>query len=380
MRLNCFLLATLCWLPWASAAQPSTAAAANPPAPAQPQTTPSGITASAAAPSLAATPHGPIQLDVVVTDKAGKPVTGLDRSDFTLLDNNRPARIQSFQAYGGAAAAPAQPTQIILIIDMVNIGFEQVSYSRGGIDEFLRSDGGRLAVPVSIYWYTDTGLIPLKGETAPTTDGNTLAAEIDATAGQLRMLNRSGGAWGAIERYQMSVQTLSTIARAAAGQPGHKLLIWIGPGWPMLDNPNMEMTQKDQREVFASIVQLSTELREGQMQIYSVTAGMPNSYTYRYESYIKGVKKPSQANLPNLDLKVLAVESGGLAVSPSNDLASQIEQCAREATAYYTIGFTPPPADGPNEYHELKVRVDKPGLTARTDTGYYNQPQERPNP
>jgi hypothetical protein len=31
-------------------------------------------------------------------------------------------------------------------------------------------------------------------------------------------------------------------------------------------------------------------------------------------------------------------------------------------------------ADHANEYHDLKVLVNQPELTARTRTGYYNQP------
>jgi len=34
-----------------------------------------------------------------------------------------------------------------------------------------------------------------------------------------------------------------------------------------------------------------------------------------------------------------------------------------------------PPAAEPNEYHELRVQVDRPGLSGRTTSGYYNQPQ-----
>jgi hypothetical protein len=41
---------------------------------------------------------------------------------------------------------------------------------------------------------------------------------------------------------------------------------------------------------------------------------------------------------------------------------------------YYTLVFAPPPQSQPNEYHDLKVQVDKPGTTARTTSGYYNQP------
>lgn len=319
-------------------------------------------------------PSGELQLNVVVTDKQGKPIAGLERGDFTLLDNNHAAEIQSFRAFSVAADMPQDEgpaEQIVLVIDDVNVDFQQIAFSRFGIDQFLRRDAGRLEVPVSIYLYTDTGL---KSVAAPSTDGNATATHLDAEEGQLRTLNRSSGAWGAIERFEMSLDMLDKMAKSAVAQPGRKLLIWIGAGWPILDNPNMEMTWKQQQQLFENIVSLSTTLREADMQIYSVTAGMPNSFTYLYEGFLKGVKKPSQANLPDLDLKVLSVESGGKVMSPSNDLGAQIEDCARDAIAYYAISFTPLPADGPNEYHELKVRVDKPGLTARTSTGYYNQP------
>jgi len=73
-------------------------------------------------------------------------------------------------------------------------------------------------------------------------------------------------------------------------------------------------------------------------------------------------------------LKVLAIQTGGRALPPDNDLAGQISACVQDAGAFYTVSFNPPLADKPNEYHDLKVEVDKPGLTAHTDTGYYNQP------
>ena len=33
--------------------------------------------------------------------------------------------------------------------------------------------------------------------------------------------------------------------------------------------------------------------------------------------------------------------------------------------------------DGPNEYHALEIKLDKPGLKALTRTGYYAQPYDR---
>jgi hypothetical protein len=64
-------------------------------------------------------------------------------------------------------------------------------------------------------------------------------------------------------------------------------------------------------------------------------------------------------------------------LSPTNDLGGSLETCIRDAGTYYSVTFEPPPADGPDQYHKLDVRLDKPGLTARTNTGYYDEPAGR---
>ena len=57
-----------------------------------------------------------IFLDVIVTPKSGPPVSGLQRQDFTLLDNKVPQTITSFQAVDGRQA----PIEVILLVDAVN--------------------------------------------------------------------------------------------------------------------------------------------------------------------------------------------------------------------------------------------------------------------
>src|SRR5690349_1428781 len=37
-----------------------------------------------------------VQIDVIVTDKSNKPVSGLTREDFQLLDNDKPQHISNF--------------------------------------------------------------------------------------------------------------------------------------------------------------------------------------------------------------------------------------------------------------------------------------------
>jgi hypothetical protein len=115
---------------------------------------------------------------------------------------------------------------------------------------------------------------------------------------------------------------------------------------------------------------------------------------------LKGVQSERQASIDNLDRKVLAVQSGGRVLEPSDDLrtdimhtgltdrtpafdlAGQIDKCVEEASAFYTLSFNPAPAERADEYRDLKVEIGKPGLTARTSTGYYDEPYfyDQPHP
>jgi VWFA-related protein len=314
--------------------------------------------------------EGRIHLDVVVTDKAGKPVSGLELKDFTLLDDNRPGKILSFHAVDAVAQAASRPVEVILFLDAVNLGFQRVAQSRDQIAKFLRQNGGHLAQPVSIFVFNDDGVKVLA---QPSMDGNALATQLAQSDSQLRVINRSSEYRG-FELFDLSLKWVTMIAETEAKRPGRKLLIWAGAGWPLLDRATVEISAKQQQQLFNSIVYLSTTLREGHMTLYSVSLGESGPGTFLYQDFLKGVKTAEKANAPNLSLKVLATETGGRVRGPDNDIAAQIGSCVQDASVFYTISFDPPRADRPNEYHDLKVQIDQPGLTARTNTGYYNQP------
>ena len=94
----------------------------------------------------------------------------------------------------------------------------------------------------------------------------------------------------------------------------------------------------------------------------------------RYRYYLKPVKSPRESDAGDLALKVLATQTGGQIPGPDNNLAAQIDRCIADANNFYRISFNPPAAEHADEYHDLKVVVDKPGVTVRTNTGYYNEP------
>jgi len=349
-------------LGWAQQSASPAAAAA------QPEAAPALTARPAPAPASA---EGRIKLDVVVTDKSGRPVPGLDLKDFTLLDDNQPGKILSFRAVDGTVQQAGPPVEVVLLIDTVNLPLFRVAFVRQEFEKFLRQNGGHLAQPASIFWFTSQGV---SVQRQPSTDGNALVAELNRADSNALAISRSGREFDDIQHLALSIQALTEIAQAEARKPGRKLLIWAGHGWPMLDNQRVDISSKVQQNYFDSIVQLSTGLREARISLCSVSFAEPGPDTLLYRDFLKGVKSSEKAVPSDLSLRVIATQSGGRVLGPDNDLAGQIDSCAEDAGAFYTLSFDPPRADKPNEYHDLKVQIDKPGLVMRTNTGYYNQP------
>jgi VWFA-related protein len=98
-------------------------------------------------------PASRVDLDVVVTPKSGPAVAGLQQQDFTIFDNKAPQRITSFQVRSGSQ----DPVHVILVVDAVNTAYQTIAYERGQIDKFLRANGGRLAQPMTLAFFTDKG-------------------------------------------------------------------------------------------------------------------------------------------------------------------------------------------------------------------------------
>jgi VWFA-related protein len=319
-------------------------------------------------------PNRQITLDVVVTDKSGKPVSGLQQQDFTLLDNKQPQKILSFQAIEGAKTADP-PVSVVLLVDEVNTNFTNVSVGRAQIEKFLKRDGGELPRDVSLAVLSDAGLAM---SNVATRDGNALATELSQNKAGLRSITRSQGVYGADDRIGLSLNALQQLADYEAPRPGRKLVVWISPGWPLLSGPRDELTNKDQQRLFNNIIGLSDRLRQARITLYSVdplgtsdTGGFRTSY---YEEFVKGVKKPNQVRLGNLSLQVIATQSGGRVLISNNDVAGEIATAVADANAFYVLTFDGLVGDGPNEYHSLEFKFDKPGLKALTRTGYYAQP------
>jgi VWFA-related protein len=310
-----------------------------------------------------------INLDVVVTPKAGPPVANLEQQDFTVFDNKTLQHLTSFQARDGSH----DPVHVIILIDAVNSTYQNIAWDRGEIGKFLRANGGHLSQPTALALFTDTGTQIQQGFSS---DGNELAGALDQFAIGLRNIRRSSQ-WGASDRFQLSMTALGELITHEGPLPGRKMIFWVSPGWPLLSGPGVHLDGKQQNQLFSNIVGLSTQLRQNRITLYSIDPLGANEgvlRTFYYQDFLKGVSKPGQVSVGDLGLQVLATQTGGLALTSSNDIVSQLQKCYADTEAYYELSFDPPPADHRDEYHNLIVQVAKPGLTARTRTGYYAQP------
>src|ERR1700739_562439 len=325
----------------------------------------------AVSPAASVAKQRPIFLDVLVTDSSGKPVADLEPFDFSVLDENQPRKILGFRRTDGAAGSKRDPpVEVIIVLDAVNMPYQVAARFRLEIEKFLRENGGPLAQPVLIYMFTSEGL---RVQPAPSRVGNALATMLDQSTGTVRARDAAGGIYSLAEQFKSSYQTISGMAENLSRKPGRKIVIWLGPGWPLLTERVFIQTDVSRETYFRQIAALQNKLRDAPVTLYSMftTAGLTNTL---YQCFLKPVREVRKMEIGDMALQVLAIHTGGRVLDPSNDVKAQIDECVAEIGEYYTIAFTPPATDKTDEYHDVKVVVNKPGVTVRTNTGYYNEP------
>jgi VWFA-related protein len=358
--------------------------------------------------------EGLIRLDVVVTNEAGDAVSGLERKDFTLLDNGQPLKIAAFRPPGTASIQFEPPVAIILLVDTLDLPPELAAIERKQTAQFLRQSARSLAGPVTIYSLEDSGFWR---DTDPSLDGNRLAKDLESS----RRINLLFGPPNALSPFNGTIvdkeysqyppitalRAIGAVATAEYQNPGKKLLLWVGPGLnrrgtgAYLDRTyyygNWEwgggtfvdfISSKFNQGFFEKVYWLSTLLRQARISIDSFSVGeyewlLMQQRAQRmwmlqrdaWKPFLAGVPSVEHVSVMNLYKKVLAIQSGGRVLpDEGEDLAKQMSACVPQASTFYTLTFDPPQAAHANEYHHLRVKVSQPGLTARTNTGYYDQP------
>jgi VWFA-related protein len=340
-------------------------------------------------------------LNVLVTDDKGKPASGLTESDFALLDNSEGRQLSSFRAANGRLEK--EQVHVILVLDSVNNSARTIAAERKEIEKYISQNRGKIEYPISLAMLSGAGAdvnppsrsadvllaelaritqnphgidcaeeanSPNRRMDIPFTRADALSAHDERTVqvSEADCLNR---------RFLVSVTALNKLATRQVDVPGRAIVIWFGKGWPVLSGALFgpdSATAKMRR--FDYLVELSTALREAQITLDAVSSPeihpVLEQDAYKKSNYAPPT--PDAAATGDFALPVLVKQTGGQMLEYGKNLAGEIAASIADAETYYVLTFDVPPVSGAGEYHALDVKVDKAGMSVRTNAAYFAQP------
>ncbi|MGB8260215.1 MAG: VWA domain-containing protein [Terracidiphilus sp.] len=249
-----------------------------------------------------------VVVDVVVTDKHGQPVTGLDRSSFHVYENGAPQLIAYFGRHLPGEPAPAAvPTAsprpphvhtnlasgppsgplLVLLLDALNTAPADQSYIRAQAIEYLRQ------IPAGTHMAICTLGDNLQLIQGFTSDPALLKAALDnksypafvsldaSNAGSLTSVRSSLNRW-ANESTSLSAEldvrytldALNALSVYLSGIPGRKSLIWFAGTLPWTINPDFSLVTgvTGRVDYGDQLKQLANLMTIGRISIYPVDA------------------------------------------------------------------------------------------------------------
>jgi VWFA-related protein len=327
-----------------------------------------------------------VYVDAVVSTASGSLVENLRQQDFTIFDNGAPQTITSFEAVDAKHARIA----VFIVIDTLNANMRVPGTTLTDLKRFLKADGGELSYPITLNFVTANSL---EFRAGPSRDGKALSASLNKPAMTTQETEGDPGTYPPF-------QALAELVALERDKPGRKIILFVSPGSqptlrPFNQGSGTDVSKAQPTEIklqqlrlgmFGNIVQFTRELSEGQITVYSIdpplasnlSDGFTNAVTHLRPSdsdaNVSGIRSPTDVRWGDLAFQAVAVRSGGLALYSGHDLASSLRQCIADAAPFYEIAFDPVLTDEPNLYHQIKIQITKPGLTARSRQGYYSQP------
>lgn len=355
-----------------------------------------------------------VNLEVYVADRKGKPVAGLLREDFEVLEDGKPVEITNFFVETGAAPAapgPLEPRSVdqrlslVVFVDDYNTEQESRNSILDGLKQFLStslSPGDQVmmvrfgrSLEVRKPFTTDVGEVLSEVEVVRKLASN-LASRETSRDHQIQVVvdALSVGGWGATAEARIreyaeveasyvaaSLSALETVVGWLGGLPGRKAILYVSDGLPAVPGEDlfiwaesysgfrsgqrisgMNAGSYDASELFRRVTSKASRNR---VAIYPIEA--------MGARWVRGTRL-QEARIQNRQngLSFLAEETGGRTMFNVSQAAAALETMATDLESYYSIGYRPQrPAD--DREHKVEVRVKRKGLTARYRRWYQDK-------
>ena len=393
-----------------------------------------------------------VQVPVIVTDRQGHPVSGLKKEDFLVREDGKPQRIAVFEHIQHAAApsiklkvpegvftnrveqnGPARLT--IIAIDAVGTGITEQQAARREILDFISKNVsvdqpvalvmlGQNKVKVLHDFTTDPRILiaAIRNIVSGRSDAASIAAD-DAiiqtnpnplNSGMANLFNQMAAAetdtiQTAFQTFMVgqqrtmvenSLDAFNEIARAFAGIPGRKSLIWITNGQSMASGDLDIAASMDMGQTVSGTTALPNVPRgaEGSHALVTLadTGPQVNAYFERawrllndsniavYPLDISEVSNPALTNpalrvrsglkrpANNLArLEQFAGETGGSVCLHTTDLDNCFRRAGEDSQDYYMLAYYADPANKKTDWRRIQVSLDKRDVKLRARAGYY---------
>jgi VWFA-related protein len=209
-------------------------------------------------------------------------------------------------------------------------------------------------------------------------------------------------------RNQVSLSALKAlIVHMGSLKEGRKALVLVSEGYTNIIPPQMRNADAQQpglgnpaygnasagvndinedRAAWSAGLDMDSDLRDvydtankNNVAIYAVDPrGLPVFEFDINEGGGIGIQTDSKYLSATMDtLRVLAENTDGRAIVNRNDLSVGMKQITRDQSAYYLIGYNSSQAPSDGRFHEIKVRVKRPGVQVRARKGYWALNQEQ---
>jgi VWFA-related protein len=375
-----------------------------------------------------------VEVDVIVTDDQGRHVRDLRQEDFEVLEGGRPQKLTTFTHVELPSARFDQPTFstepiepdvvsneqpfdgriYVMLIDDLSIGFPRAAQARQVAGDFVRKHFGANDLMAVVH-------------TANTADASQdftsskrrLLAAVEKTRGcklppVTATINSSlsvDGLGRVVLNETLSRRTdnacdpdisrgvprtlraLRAVAEGLAGVQGRrKAILLVGEGI-YLGIGDADPTgaadeaRAETRAALEALVRANTS-------IYAIDPGGLRSGGA--EDIVIGRIPLDAGGAPDVDqynrlmplgeqiaeqnaLRQLSGETGGFAVLNMNDYGDAFSRVVADNSSYYLLGFQPGDAKQDGKFHDIDVRVKRPGVHVRARRGYYEPRAGRTN-
>lgn len=362
-----------------------------------------------------------VYVDVVVRDKAGRPIHGLHQADFMLREDGSPQQVALFEEHMPGLLPSAAKTKKneareyanvsqgasangvnVVLLDLVNTTFLDRVFARQQMLTFLRRlPPGR---QTALFVLSDhlhmlqgfTGDASLLAQAAAAVepsqldrttsrekalrDNETVAYIEQGLAGRPSRLAdaiRVGLAQEEGEntkvREESTADAFAELARALSGYAGRKNVFWLAGSFP----PNELMTIQTAGVVgeqsaslrFNGPHSLQQVLRDAQLSIYpiSVVGVETDSIGAGASGLDEGAGSSNQAGFfRRQDIRstmdTIARQTGGRSFYGTNDIAAALEQGFQDGENFYTLAYQPSDHNWTKTLRHISVDVDRGGL------------------